>query len=86
MQDDFKLLAGEPKSYKTSSTGTRQFCGECGTQLFFLSAESPAEMETSIASLDDPDKVQPEAHIYASSKLSFIKMDDGLPSFEAERK
>jgi hypothetical protein len=85
MQDDFKLLSGEPKSYKTSGPGTRQFCGECGTQLFFLWAESPTEMETTIASLDDPDKVQPEAHIYASSKLGFIKMQDGLPSFEAER-
>ena len=36
-------------------------------------------------SLDTPDKVQPEAHIYHFSKLSFIKLDDGLPSFEGER-
>ena len=38
-----------------------------------------------MCSLDTPDKVQPEAHIYHFSKLSFIKLDDGLPSFEGER-
>ena len=48
-QADFKLLKGQPRSFRSSETGTRQFCGDCGTQLFFLAADSPDEMETTIA-------------------------------------
>ena len=48
-QADFKLLRGQPKSFRSSETGTRQFCPDCGTQLFFLEAESPDEIETTIA-------------------------------------
>ena len=85
-QEEFKLTSGQPKTYRSSSQATRQFCADCGTQLLFFYDASPEEVHISVASLDDSylTSIKPGAHIYTASMLSFISAGD-LPMHAGDR-
>jgi hypothetical protein len=75
----FAFTQGRVASYHSSAHAVRQFCPRCGTQLTFHSGKFPDEIDITIASLDDPDQVQPKCHIHTSSKLEWVSVSDGLP-------
>ena len=35
----------------------------------------------SLATLDDPNAIYPEMHIWTSSRLDWVRFDDGLPEY-----
>lgn len=79
-------LAGEPVRYRSSGRATRTFCPHCGTQLTFeLDSAPQEEIDITICSLDEPERVAPADHIYVSSKLSWVKLSDELPQFSQQR-
>lgn len=84
-RDQFRLLEGAPKSFRSSDHATRSFCGACGTPLTFCSDHLPDEIDVTIASLDEPDRVPPEDHTWVSSKLAWVEISDRLPQFEKAR-
>lgn len=82
---DFRFLAGEPSTLRSSDHGTRTFCPRCGTPLTFRSSHFPDEVDVTIASLDSPESVRPKDHTRVSAKLSWVELDDGLPQFAEGR-
>ena len=74
-------ITGELKRYASSAHGTRLFCGDCGTQLFFEDSRYPDELDIATATLDDPAAVPPTKHIWTMSQVPWVKRDDGLPAF-----
>ena len=84
-RDQFRLLEGTPKSFRSSDHATRSFCAACGTPLTFCSDRLPDEIDVTIASLDEPDRVPPEDHTWVSSKLAWVEISDRLPQFEKAR-
>jgi len=75
----------KPKSYKSSSLATRHFCDECGSQLFFKYNEdhnNNDEIDVTIVSLDKPEEIKPQFHIWTSSQISWFKVDDKLISLK----
>jgi len=61
------------------------FCPRCGTQLTFESSDAPVEIDVNTVTLDDPNAVPPKDHTRTSSKLSWVKLADGLPEFRERR-
>jgi hypothetical protein len=84
-QTDFAIVRGGLTLYRSSTIGTRGFCPTCGTQITFQDERLPGEIDITTASLDDPAAVPPEYHIFTSSKLDWVKLDDGLPLYEGQR-
>jgi hypothetical protein len=84
-QTDFTITRGDLTSYRSSAIGTRGFCPTCGTQITFQDARLAQEIDITTASLDEPAAVPPEYHIFTSSKLDWVKLDDGLPLYEEQR-
>ena len=82
-QDSFELIKGRPLAYHSTPNGMRQFCGQCGTQLTFQTVSSPV-LDITLATLDTPDAVLPEAHLWTASKRAYMRTDD-LPDFEGRR-
>lgn len=82
-QDDFKLTKGRPQAYHSTPQGVRQFCGQCGTQLTFQALSRPV-LHVTLASLDTADALQPEAHLWTTSKRAYTRTGD-LPSFTEKR-
>jgi hypothetical protein len=84
-RSEFRLLAGEPARFRSSSHATRSFCANCGTQLTFEDDHWPDEIDVTIASLDDPQAVAPRDQTWVSSKLAWVGLDDSLPAFPQAR-
>ena len=81
----FLFVSGEPASFGSSVHATRSFCPRCGTPLTFESNHFPDEIDVTTCSLDAPETIPPKDHIHVSSKLSWVKLDDGLPAFPEDR-
>jgi hypothetical protein len=79
--DGFAWLKGEPAVYPSSRKAERLFCPTCGTQLVFREPAEPAELDVTLASLDDPEAVRPSHHIWTSSRIGWFDVADNLPSY-----
>ncbi len=77
----FRIVQGNAKTCETRPGATRQFCGDCGTQLTFHDADDAEVIDVTAASLDEPDGLQPEDHIWCDRKLSWIQPGDNLPQY-----
>jgi hypothetical protein len=81
----FRLLSGEPVSFKSSEHATRTFCGSCGTTLTYQSTRTPGDLDITTCSLDEPDHAAPVDHTFARSRLSWVTVADGLPAYPTTR-
>lgn len=76
-----RVTQGTPATFRSSARAVRSFCARCGTQLFFRSDAAPGEVDVTIASLDEPDRVRPRDHTFVRSRLSWIGLDDGTSRY-----
>jgi hypothetical protein len=82
---DFTWTKGEPRWVRSSSFGSRSFCPDCGTPLLVRTDFQPDTVDFAIATLDQPDLVWPEFHIFWSSKIDWFDPGDDLPKFDRFR-
>lgn len=73
------------KSFASSSFGHRSFCGECGTPFLMKVDHQPETVDFSVATLDDPDPVEPGFHIFVGSKIAWFDTPDDLPRHDKFR-
>ena len=71
--------ADQVKSFASSSFGHRSFCGECGTPFLMQVDHQPETLDFSVATLDDPDAVEPGFHIFWESRIGWFDPGDTLP-------
>jgi hypothetical protein len=67
------------RSFRSSSFGWRQFCGECGTLLTMQVEHQPDTIDFTVATLDQPGAVPPEFHIFRRSRVEWFETADALP-------
>lgn len=79
--EHFALTAGEAAAYRSSSHAERRFCPACGTQLTFHSKRYPDTIDITLATLDRPADHRPSHHIWTSSRLPWLHLDEDLPGF-----
>jgi hypothetical protein len=73
------------RTIRTSNFGHRSSCAECGTPLYVEVDHQPDTRDFSIVTLDDPNAIAPEFHIFWSSKVAWFNPGDGLPKHEKFR-
>jgi len=61
--DAISFTQGEPATISTRPGVTRGFCGRCGTQLTYRSADTPGSIDVTACSLDDPSAVRAHDHV-----------------------
>lgn len=79
---EFAFTKGTATAYKSSPRGIRHFCQICGTQLTFQKAQDPTTIDISLCSLDDPEAIRPQYHIWTASQLNWFEVADTLPRYE----
>jgi hypothetical protein len=79
------LGADKVKSVASSSFGHREFCGECGTPFLMKVDHQPETVDFSVATLDNPEAISPEFHIFWSSRIGWFEPRDELPRHEKFR-
>ena len=76
--DEVEWTKGRPAIYESSSVAERGFCRDCGTPLTFAYKGKPY-LSVTLGSLDDPELVPITGHWGVQSKVSWLKLCDGLP-------
>ena len=67
------------KWYDTSATGSRGFCGECGSVLFFR-RRGVGGMAINAGVLEAPTGLRTALHLYAPDKSDYYEIgEDGVP-------
>jgi hypothetical protein len=86
-EGEFVFVEGAEAVKRTTSSsfGHRAYCGECGTPLYMKVDHQPETVDFSVATLDEPGRVRPGFHIFWSSRVSWLSLDDGLPKFDRFR-
>jgi hypothetical protein len=79
-REQFEVSAGQVRPVVFASR-VRGFASCCGTQLFMADSVDSAEIEITVASLDDPSRCRPEKVIWVDDKLPWVVIDPSLPAF-----
>lgn len=86
----FRIVSGEDhlRTYESSEHGRRQFCNQCGTQLFCFHEKpdgaAPDLIDITLASLAEPIDRSPEVHFHYDSKADWTIVNDDLPKLGGE--
>lgn len=73
--------SGETLDYRSSARLVRRSCARCGTLVFCDPDDAPDRVAISLATLDDPDALAPDMHIFTATKLAWLQLDGGLPQY-----
>lgn len=77
---DLRYVKEKPKIHLTDQKVERGFCDTCGSSIFYHRIEDDT-IDIAVGTLDDPNAVKPSKHIWDSRRISWVKMDDGLPHY-----
>jgi hypothetical protein len=73
------VIEGETRAYASSEYLRRRFCMTCGCPIFAERLRgSDIFLAITLGTLDDPDALTPEAHVWTSSQVCWLGLDDGL--------
>lgn len=82
-REDQVTISGDPVTYNSSEHGRRDFCGQCGTGLFYRNAEFlPGIIDIHSGTLDDMEARPPGAQIMVKDRLGWTKEMTALPEFD----
>lgn len=76
---------GKPKQFQKSGAVmpvTREFCGDCGTQILTLVEGMPDMAFLKVGVLDDPSQFAPDVAMFMVDKQPFHQIPDGIPTHE----
>ncbi len=81
--DNFRVTRGEAVTFNSSGASMRNFCGKCGSGLWFTNEQMlPGIVDIQTATLDDPGAFPPQAHIQVADRIGWMKQAHTLPEFE----
>ena len=87
--DDLVILKGTPKQFQhkadSGNVMTKEFCGNCGSQLFGYGSGSPGVKHVKVGTIDDASNIRPEINVFTSKKLPFTILSDETENFERMR-
>jgi hypothetical protein len=78
-RDRLEITRGKPTVFASSSGVERGFCSACGTQLTYVADFLPGLIDVTVGSMDEPDRLPPTMHIWASKKVPWLELGDTLP-------
>ncbi len=79
---DAVTIQGETQAFKSSEDLERRFCATCGTSLFAGRISAPERMAVTLATLDDPSALAPDAQFWTSSRIAWVEDLGSIAAFE----
>lgn len=79
--DGFSWLGAQPQRYRSSRYAERGFCSECGSTVSMHEEVLEDRVQIALGSLDEPDKVRPDDHVWTESQIPWFVVEDDLPRF-----
>lgn len=69
---DFEVTDGQPTEYVTDAGGRRTFCATCGSQLTYVGATRPDEVDVTAGTADDPARFPPTADNFPDDRIAWV--------------
>jgi hypothetical protein len=87
MRTDFEFTVGESDLGRVQLTrhAIRIFCKRCGSPLTVAYSFQPQSIDLTVGSLDQPNLVQPDHHIFWRSAPAWLHIEDDLPRYDRFR-
>ena len=79
--NQFTWVRGRPQLYQSSEFAQRGFCAHCGSTLSMHEEVLADRMLIAVGSLDEPNRVHIDDHVWTRDQISWFRIDDGLPRF-----
>ncbi|NQD94720.1 GFA family protein [Pseudomonas sp. CrR25] len=76
--------SGDIGIFRSSDRGERRFCRACGTPLEYRERADDRVSLNSVT-LDHPELIVPQKHIWCASRLPWFEVADDLPRFDGSR-
>ena len=83
--ENFRIVAGEAKSYESSPGKERLFCGDCGSPIISRAAGDPGMVRVRAGLLTEPVETKAVFHFHVASKASWLPISDDLPQYPGKR-
>ncbi len=81
-KDRLVILKGAPNTVNSSGDSFRQFCGRCGTGLFYVNETFlPGLVDVQSVTLDAPSAYPPEAQVQTAEQPDWTVRLHDLPAF-----
>lgn len=79
--NSFTWVRGKPALYQSSGFAQRGFCANCGSTLSMHEEVLADRMLIAVGSLDEPNQVRMDDHVWTKDQISWFRIDDALPRF-----
>jgi hypothetical protein len=77
----FRVTHGTLAEFHSSDPVQRGFCAACGSCLTYRHEARPAEIDVTLATLDEATQLVPQMHVWVADKLPWVRIADGLPQY-----
>jgi hypothetical protein len=77
----FALSRGALAEFRSSAQVVRGFCAACGSSLTYRNEKRPTEIDVTLGTLDEPQLLAPQMHVWVADKLPWVQIADGLPQW-----
>lgn len=81
-KEQLTYTLGERKFYQSSPGVQRGFCADCGTPMTYEADRCPEEVHLYISTIDNPDKLVPQLHVFFAERIAWMELADDLPRYE----
>ncbi len=76
---EYRFTGEEPAVYESSPGVRRLFCRNCGSPIAYDADAYPHEIHFYAGTLEHPEDLAPQFHVFYAEKMPWIEIDDGLP-------
>ena len=80
-RDSFRWTGNEPARYRSSEFAERGFCPNCGSTISMHEAALRDRLQIAVGSMDDPNRVNIDDHVWTSDRIHWFDVKDELPRF-----
>ena len=88
-EEELVVLKGTTKTFThTADSGNsmnKEFCPECGSQLFGFGSGGPGVKAVKVGSIDNANSIEPQIEVFVSKALPFTRHPEFTEKFEKGR-
>ena len=81
LAQDFAWVRGQPTRFQSSEFAQRGFCSNCGSTLTMHEDILRDRVQVAVGSLDEPERVRIDDHVWTEQQLPWFQITDELPRF-----
>jgi hypothetical protein len=82
-REHFAIVRGALAEHRSSARVWRGCCAACGSALTYRNEARVAEIDLTLATLDEPQRIAPQMHVWVADKLPWLVIRDDLPQHAA---